>query len=284
VPGVEPTARRATSGMRRIYPNLVSAVAAQQIRRAVLEQSKRAHIGHIGSALSIAELVAVLVDGTLDLDRGSDRRDRDRFVLAKGHAVLAWYCALHVAGRLTREQLDTFACDGTLLAGHPEHVLDDVDFCTGSLGHGLSMGTGAALAARLQRSERRVVVLLSDAECNEGAVWEAAMFAAQHRLENLTAVIDLNGQQALGYTKDVLDLGPAMADRWRTFGWDAVDVDGHDPEAIRGALDAPRKGSPRVLVAHTTFGRGVDYMESQIRWHYMPMDDDEYASAVEQVG
>lgn len=257
---------------------------SQQIRRHVLEQSKRAHIGHIGSSLSIAEIVGVLVDGALDLDRGEGRGDRDRFVLAKGHAVLAWYCALHVAGRLSHEQLETFAGDGTLLAGHPEHVLDDVDFCTGSLGQGLSVGTGAALGARIAGSDRRVVVLQSDAECNEGSVWEAAMFAAQHGLENLTAIIDLNGQQALGYCKDVLDIGSNMAERWRVFGWDAVDVDGHDAGALRAALDAPRDGRPRVLVAHTTFGKGVDYMQSQIRWHYMPMDDDEYASALEQVG
>jgi transketolase len=262
----------------------VPATTAQQIRRAVLEQSKRAHIGHIGSSLSVVELLAALVDGALDLDRGTGRADRDRFILSKGHAALAWYCALHVAGRLTHEQLETFAGDGTLLAGHPEHVLDDVDFCTGSLGQGLSVGTGAALAGKVQGSERRIVVLISDAECNEGSVWEAAMFAAQHGLANLTAIIDLNGQQALGYTKDVLDLGPTMAERWRAFGWDVVDVDGHDTSAIRAALDAPRDGRPRVLVAHTTFGKGVDYMESQIRWHYMPMDEDEYASAMAQVG
>jgi transketolase len=262
----------------------VSAANAQLIRRAILEQSRRAHIGHIGSSLSVVEILAAIVDGLLDFDRGEDRADRDRFVLAKGHAALAWYCALHVAGRLTREQLETFAGDGTLLAGHPEHALPDVDFSTGSLGQGLSMGTGAALAGQLQRSARRVVVLLSDAECNEGSVWEAAMFAAQHGLDNLTAIVDLNGQQALGYTKDVLDLGPGMAARWRAFGWDAVDVDGHDTDAIRVALDAPRDGRPRALIADTTFGKGVDYMESQIRWHYMPMDDDEFASAIEQVG
>jgi transketolase len=250
----------------------------------VLEQSKRAHIGHIGSSLSIAELVAVLADGALDLDRGEARRDRDRFILAKGHAALAWYCALHVIGRLTREQLETFAGDDTLLAGHPEHALADVDFCTGSLGQGLSVGAGAALAARIEGSERKVVVLMSDAECNEGSVWEAVMFAAQHGLHNLTAIVDLNGQQALGYTRDVIDLGQRMAALWGGFGWDAVDVDGHDTAAIRAALDAPRHGRPRVLVAHTTFGKGVDYMESQIRWHYMPMDDDEYASARAQVG
>ena len=260
----------------------MTALKAQAIRRAVLEQSKRAHIGHIGSSLSIVELVAVLADGVLDLDRGPRREDRDRFVLSKGHAVLAWYCALHVAGRLSFEELETFAGDGTLLAGHPEHVLGDVDFCTGSLGQGLSVGTGAALAARLQGSERRVVVLLSDAECNEGSVWEAVMFAAQHRLENLTAIVDLNGQQALGYTKDILDLDDMVA-RWAAFGWDAVEVDGHDCEAIRAAIDLPRRDLPRVLIARTTFGKGVDYMQSRIEWHYMPMDDDQYASALEQV-
>jgi transketolase len=260
-----------------------SQALAAQIRLSVLQQSKRAHIGHIGSSLSIADLLAVLVDeGGLELDRGPVRADRDRFVLAKGHAVLAWYCALHAVGRLSAEQLDTFAGDGTDLAGHPEHVLDDVDFCTGSLGHGLSIGTGAALAARLQGSARRVVVLLSDAECNEGSVWEAIMFAAQHGLDNLTAIVDLNGQQALGYTSEVLNLSD-MAGRWRAFGWDAVEVDGHDCDAIKAALDAPREGRPRVLVAHTTFGKGVDYMQSRIEWHYMPMDDTQYAAALEQV-
>lgn len=262
---------------------MLSDAIAAQIRRTVLEQSKRAHIGHIGSSLSIADLLAVLVgDGGLDLDRGFERSDRDRFVLAKGHAVLAWYCALHAVGRLSAEHLETFARDGTYLAGHPEHALDDVDFCTGSLGQGLSIGTGAALAARLQHSPRRVVVLLSDAECNEGSVWEAIMFGAQHGLDNLTAIVDLNGQQALGYTKDILDLGD-MAGRWRAFGWDAAEVDGHDCEAIREALDMPPNGRPRVLVARTTFGKGVDYMQSKIEWHYMPMDDDQYASALEQV-
>ena len=248
----------------------------------MLEQSKRAHIGHIGSSLSIAELLAVLVsDDRLDFDRGPDRVDRDRFVLAKGHAVLAWYCALHGIGRLSTEQLNSFATDGTLLAGHPEHELDDVDFCTGSLGQGLSIATGAALAARMQRSERRVVALLSDAECNEGSVWEAVMFAAQHGLDNLTAIVDLNGQQALGYTENVLDLSN-MSQRWAQFGWEALDVEGHDTAAIAAALDAPRTGSPRVVIAHTTFGKGVDFMESKIAWHYMPMDDDQYASALEQ--
>jgi transketolase len=191
---------------------------------------------------------------------------------------------LWAAGRLSADELNTFACDGTLLAGHPDHALADVDFSTGSLGQGLSFGVGAALAAKMQNSERRVVVVLSDAECNEGSVWESVMFAAHHGLDNLTAVVDVNGQQALGYTRDVLNIGDSMSERWRLFGWDAVDVDGHDTDAVWEALAAGREGKPHAIVAHTTFGKGVDYMESEIKWHYLPMDDEQFASAMDQVG
>ena len=252
-----------------------------QDRLQILHESKRANIGHIGSSLSIADIVTVLADGILRLDGGLDR---DRFVLSKGHAVLAWYCALNAVGRLTDEQLASFATDGTLLAGHPEHALDDIDFSTGSLGQGLSVATGAALAATRQRSSRRVFALLSDAECNEGSTWEAIMFAAHHRLSNLVAIVDLNGQQALGFTPDVLDLAP-MADRWATFGWDVHEVDGHDPAGLRATIERldTATGPPHVLIAKTTFGHGVDFMESKIAWHYMPMDDDQYASAIAQV-
>jgi transketolase len=252
---------------------------AHLIRRAVLEQSKRAHIGHIGSSLSVIELIAMLLDGALDFDRGAGGADRDRFVLSKGHAALAWYCGLAVVGRLTQAQLETFGGDGTLLAGHPEHVLDGVDFCTGSLGQGLSIGAGAALAGRLQRSARRIVVLLSDAECNEGSVWEAAMFAAQHGLDNLTLLVDVNGQQALGYTEEVLDLG-SVEDKFAQFGWDAATVLGHDHVALGAALGGNTSGRPRAVVASTTFGYGVSFMESKIEWHYLPLNEETYPLAL----
>ena len=252
-----------------------------RIRRIVLEQSKRAGVGHIGSALSIADLVGVLYEHVLNVPSPEDP-ERDRFILSKGHAVLALYAALHLRGWLSREQLDTYCGDGTLLGVHPEHALRGIDFSTGSLGQGLSVGAGAALAARLQGSRRRVFVLVSDAECNEGALWEAAMFAAHHRLTNLTAIVDANGQQALGYTREVLDLSP-LAERWRAFGWEVREADGHDAAALRGALDG-EAGGPRVLVAKTVFGHGVSYMERQIRWHYLPMSDDQYAQALAEVG
>ena len=195
------------------------------------------------------------------------------------------YAVLSLKGAIAEERLNTFCGDGSLLGVHPEGELAGVDFSTGSLGHGLSIGAGAALAARLQGSTRRVFVLLSDAELNEGAVWEAVIFAAHHRLANLVAVVDDNGQQAFGHTKDVLNLQP-LADRWRAFGWDVHEVSGHDlGELIRvaEALDTASTGSPHVLIAHTTFGRGVSYMEQQIAWHYLPMSDQQYRRAIDEV-
>lgn len=253
---------------------------ADVVRRTVIEQSKRANVGHIGSALSIAELLAALYAGPLaDVDPTDS--DRPRFVLSKGHAALGWYGALHACGKLSAEQLDSFCGDGTDLVGHPEFQLADVDFSTGSLGQGMSMAVGAALAARVAKSQRRVYALLSDAECNEGSVWEAAMFAAQHRLSNLTILIDVNGQQALGYTKDVLDLEP-LVDRWQSFGWEVHDVDGHDLRALTStlaAIDTDPAPRPHVILGRTTFGKGVSFMESKIEWHYLPMSDEEYARA-----
>ena len=258
-------------------------LAALQIRLTILEQAKRAGVGHIGSALSVADIIAALYAGGMDIS-DPDAPNRDRLVLSKGHAALALYAALHQRGWLTREELNTYCEDGSLLGVHPEHRLRGVDFSTGSLGHGLALGAGAALAARLQGSSRRVFVLLSDGECNEGSIWESAMFAAHQELSNLVVVIDMNGQQALGYTRHVLDLEP-MDRRWDAFGWDARVVDGHDVTALLqafGDLD-PVTGPPHVLVARTTFGRGVSFMENQIRWHYFPMSDQEYERAVDEV-
>ncbi len=249
------------------------------IRRIVLDEAKRADVGHIGSALSIADLLAVLY-GTVLRGAGTDDPDRDRFILSKGHAGLALYAALHLVGALGEDELRSFCGEETLLGVHPERAVRGVDFSSGSLGHGLSIGAGAALAARLQDSGRRVFVLVSDAECNEGSLWEAVMFAAHHALSNLIAIVDVNGQQALGRTEDVLDLAP-LGERWRAFGWDVRDVDGHDTAGLRGVVSNldTAAGPPHVLVAHTTFGKGVSFMESRIEWHYLPLTDEEYARA-----
>jgi len=261
----------------------VTLATGRAIRRLVLEQSRRANVGHIGSALSVADVVAALYGGVLHIPSLVDP-DRDRFVLGKGHAVLAVYAALHLRGWLPAATLDTYCGDGSLLGVHPEHQLEGIEFSSGSLGQGLSMAVGATLAARLAGSARRVYALLSDAECNEGSVWEAVMFAAHHRLGRCTAIVDVNGQQALGATSAVLSLDP-MAARWRAFGWEVHDVDGHDGPALAAALGAPAAGdaTPRVVLARTTFGKGVSYMERQLKWHYLPMSDAEYRQALREI-
>lgn len=258
-------------------------VTPYAIRRIILEQSMRAHVGHIGSALSISDIVAALYGGVMRVTEPEDP-ERDRFVLSKGHAALAVYAALYLKEWISEADLNSFCGDGAILGVHPEHALRGIDFCSGSLGQGLSMSAGAALAARIQRSSRKVFVLVSDAECNEGAVWEAIMFAAHHRLSNLIAIVDLNGQQAFGYTKDVLDLSP-MAARWQAFGWDVHEIDGHSVLNITRLAENldTSAGPPHVLVARTIFGKGVSYMEHKIKWHYWPMTTDEYSTALADI-
>lgn len=258
-------------------------MSPRDLRRIILRQSKRANVGHIGSALSVADILAALYGRILRVSDPLDA-DRDRFILSKGHAALALYAALYLKGWLSIEILNTYCGDATLLGVHPERALRGIDFSTGSLGHGLAVGAGAALAARLQGSSRRVFVLVSDAECDEGSLWESVMFAAHHHLSNLIAIVDLNGQQAFGYTDGVL-AHPNLAARWRSFGWDSLHVDGHDIESLVetvAALDTTA-GPPHVLVARTVFGKGVSYMEGQIKWHYWPMSEKEYQQALREV-
>jgi transketolase len=258
-------------------------MTGKEIRRIILEQAYRAHVGHIGSGLSIADLMAALYGGGLRIN-DPDNPDRDRFVLSKGHAALALYAAFFLRGWVTKAQLDGYCGDATLLGVHPEHQLRGVDFATGSLGQGLTYGAGAALAARLQGSSRRAMVLLSDAELNEGSVWEAVMFAAHHKLANLVALVDSNGQQALGFTDEVLKLSP-LADRWRAFGWQVHEVDGHDQAAIARTLAGldTQSGPPNVLLAATRSGKGVSFMERQVKWHYWPMSEAEFRQAMQEV-
>lgn len=267
----------------------------RRIRQIIIEQSKRANVGHIGSCLSVVEILCALYGHVLRA-KAPDDPDRDRFVLSKGHAALALYAVLALKGWLTQSDLDSFCSDGTTLGVHPELPTPGVDFATGSLGHGLSMATGAALAARLQHSNRKVYCLLSDAECNEGSVWEAAMFASHHQLGNLTAIIDVNGQQAFGLTREVL-AAPNLGERWEAFGWRASTVCGHSLGHVVEILQTPSRpyGLPHVVLARTTFGKGVSFMErgqpisqihlmtQPINWHYLPMSDQEYEIALSEL-
>lgn len=270
------------------------AVSPKEMRRAILRQSKRANVGHIGSCLCVVEILAAIYGSVLKAASPHDR-DRDRFILSKGHAALALYAALAAKGWISSADLDTFCGDGSRIAVHPEHTVPGVDFSTGSLGQGISMATGAALAARLQSSARQVYCLVSDAESNEGSTWEAAMFAAQHRLDNLRVVVDWNGQQALGLTRDVIHM-PNLQQRWRAFGWNVAEVNGHSiPELVAALTGTSEKARPRIILARTIFGKGVSYMEQgipltqvhlpvqPINWHYLPMSDQEYEIAIGEI-
>jgi len=238
------------------------------LRRWVIEQAHESGVGHIGSALSIADVTAVLWGRVLRAP-GTDDPDRDRFILSKGHAALALYAALRWKGLIDEETFHTYCKDGSLLGVHPEHGLPGVEVATGSLGQGLSVGCGLAYALKRRGSPARVFVLLSDAECDEGQVWEAAMFAAHHQLSNLVAVVDDNGMQAFGRKDDVL-AAPRPERRWSAFGWHARVADGHDPAALLRAFSArpARRPGPSVVLARTVIGKGVSFMEDRVEWHY----------------
>ena len=258
-------------------------IIPQNIRKIILEQSKRANVGHIGSALSVADIISVLYSNILRVDSFNDPK-RDRFILSKGHAALALYAAFFLKGWITEEQLNTYCTDNTLLGVHPEHFLEGVEFSTGSLGMGMCFAAGEALASRIKGEDYRVFVLVSDAELNEGSFWEAVMFAAQHKLSNLVVIVDFNGQQALGYTKDVLNPEPIL-DRFKAFNWQAKEIDGNDENVLSSSLNSIDYAcdQPKVIIAKTVFGKGVSYMENKIKWHYWPMSDNEYNLALEEV-
>ncbi len=244
--------------------------AIRQIRKDVFLSAWAAGAGHLASAFSVVEILYALY--FMDILRyRADEPDwpaRDRFVLSKGHASLAYYSVLCRAGYFGRELLHTFAQPGSRLGGEPNMLeLPGVEATTGSLGHGLSYAAGTALAQKLDGTDAKTFVLLGDGECQEGSTWEAAMMAAKLGLKNLTAILDCNCLQKLGTVKDVagIDNWPA---RWEAFGWEVAEADGHDPDAVAAALKAERGEKPRILIAHTIKGKGVSIMENKIDWHY----------------
>jgi transketolase len=256
-------------------------INSYDIRRLILEQSYRAHVGHIGCCLSIADILVSLYDKVLKLENFSDPL-RDRFVLSKGHAALALFSILFLKGMITAEQLSSFHGDNSYLGVHPEYGLPGVELATGSLGQGLSSGAGMALAAKLKKEKWRTFVLLSDAECNEGSVWEAAAFSSQHQLSNLTAIIDFNKQQGFGYTKDVISTRQ-LGQKWKAFGWQVDEVDGHNPTAVTKVLNSPTKNKPHLVLAHTSLGKGVSFMERLVDWHYLPLGQEQYTQALQEI-
>jgi len=260
---------------------------ARTIRRDCLQMTHRANASHIGTSLSIADLLAVLYTGGLHVDPAQPGWDgRDRFVQSKGHGAAALYAVLAECGFFPRSWLETYCQDGSPLFGHvTHHGVPGVEVSTGSLGHGLSIGCGMALAAKHDGKAHRVVVLLSDGECDEGSTWEAALFAPHHHLDNLTAIIDYNKIQSLGDVKEVLALEP-LVDKWRAFGWAVREIDGHDVSGIRASLSGLpfEPGHPSCIVAHTVKGKGVSFMENRLAWHYKSPKPEDLARALAELG
>ena len=260
---------------------------AKRIRARALQMVHRANASHIGTCLSMADLLAVLYGEVMRVDPAHPTNpDRDRFVLSKGHGAAALYATLAERGFIPAAQLETYCNDGTRLAGHVSHYeVPGVELSTGSLGHGLSVGCGMALSAKADGRDFRTFVLLSDGECDEGSIWEAVLFAPHHRLDNLVAIVDFNKIQSFGSVKEVLDLDP-FADKWRSFGWGVREIDGHDCREISKTLAALpfEAGRPSVVIAHTTKGKGVSFMEGQLAWHYKSPNAEQLALALAELG
>jgi transketolase len=258
----------------------------REMRGEIISLTHRKKVPHLGSDLSCLDIMAVLYWRILRIDPARpDDADRDRFILSKGHAAKALYTALAFRGFFDRALLETFNEPGGRLPEHPgPRCVPGVEAATGSLGHGLSLGLGMALAGRIVRRDYRVYVLLSDGECNEGSVWEAAMMAAAQSVSTLTAIVDFNKWQATGRSAEVLALAP-LADKWRAFGWDVTEVDGHDTERLAAALaSASGSAKPRAFIAHTIKGKGVSFMEDDNNWHYRIPTAEQVETAFRELG
>jgi transketolase len=259
---------------------------AKRIRKHCIEMTHRANASHVGSSLSVADLLAVLYGRILRLDASDPSwDDRDRFILSKGHGCAALYAALAERGFFPVDWLETYYQDGSVLAGHATHKnIPGVEVSTGSLGHGLPIATGMALAAKRDSRNYSIICLLSDGECDEGSVWEAALFAPQHKLDNLVAIVDYNKIQSFGRVKEVIDLDP-LAAKWTAFGWATREIDGHNLSDVERTLNQIpfERGKPSCIVANTIKGKGVSFMEDKLLWHYRSPKGEELQAALAEL-
>lgn len=260
---------------------------AREIRRSILIMTTKAGSGHPGGSLSAADIIAALYFHHLRYDAKNPKwEDRDRFVLSKGHACPAVYAALAEAGFFPKEALWTLRKMGSILQGHPDMTITPgIEASTGNLGQGLSFGIGMALAGRLDRKGYRVYVLLGDGELDEGQVWEAAMATTHFKIDSLTAIVDVNGMQLDGFTKDIMSLEP-LAQKWEAFGWHVLEIDGHNMRQILDALDMAERvrDKPTVIIAHTIKGKGVSFMESQVYYHGKSLTEESLPRALAELG
>ncbi len=259
---------------------------AWKIRRHGIEMTHLSGGSHIGAILSVADIIAVLYTEVLKFDpKNPKMEDRDRFILSKGHAGASIYAALAESGFFDVEELKTHYQNASRLSGHVSHHVPGVDFSTGSLGHGLSAGAGMAYALKKDGKKSRTYVVLGDGECNEGSVWEAALFANHFRLNNLIAIVDHNRMQSLDYNENTLEI-ENFASKWQAFGWNTLEIDGNDHEQLKQAFKKAKAetNKPTVIIANTVKGKGISFMEMDILWHYrFPHEGWEYDTAVTEL-
>jgi len=257
---------------------------ARAVRARVLRMAHAGKTPHVASALSCVDLLVALYFSALRIDPANpEDSGRDRLLLSKGHGCMAQYGALAERGFFPEEVLAEYARDGGRLAEHPgPHCVPGIEAATGSLGHGLPIGAGLALAAKVRRAQYRVFVVLSDGECFEGSVWEAALFAPVLKLEGLTAIVDYNGWSAMAATRPAME---PLADKWRAFGWSVQEIDGHDVQSLASILGSVpfESGRPSAIIARTVKGKGVSFMENDLEWHYRPPNDQDLQRALLEI-
>ena len=255
---------------------------AFRVRRNCIRMTNHGQSGHVGSMLSMAEIITVLYNGVLKNVSAQDPKNpaRDRFILSKGHAGCAVYAALYEKGYFPEDWLMTYYCDNGKLMGHISHHVPGVEFSTGSLGHGLPVAVGMALNAKLKNASHKVYCLMSDGDMNEGSTWEGIMFAGQHKLDKLVGIVDYNRVQALGHSENIADLEP-LDEKLRLWGWDAVYVDGHDLEALENAFAAIEENDkPTMIICRTIKARGIPWLEDTVKSHYGFIPDDKVEEAI----
>jgi transketolase len=258
---------------------------AKRIRIHALNMTSLGGSSHIGSVLSMVDILAVLFGEFMKINpKMSDDPKRDRFILSKGHAGAGIYATLAELGFISKDLLKEHYQNGSLLSGHVSHKgINGIDVSTGSLGHGISIGAGMALGQKKLNYKAKTFVIISDGECDEGSIWEAILFAGHHKLNNLVVIIDYNKIQSMAPTKDVLDLEP-FADKWLSFNWEVIEVDGHDHNQLFDAFEKTKNtDKPVVIIAHTVKGKGVSFMENTVLWHYRTARGDELIAALREV-
>ena len=258
---------------------------AFELRKDVLDMIYRGKTGHIGGDFSVMEIMVDLYYKQMNVSPENIKDpNRDRFILSKGHSVEALYAVLADRGFFPKSDLETFAQFGSNMIGHPTNKINGIEMNTGSLGHGLSAGVGMAIAGKMDKRDYRVYVVMGDGEMAEGSVWEAIMAASHYNLDNLTAFVDRNHLQISGTTEEVMNQ-KSQEERWAAFGWNVISVPGNDIDAIDSAVEIAKRteGRPTVIIAHTTKGCGVSFIENQVSWHHHVPNDDEYKAATEDL-